>query len=222
MKGIFMNLKNINLYDHHTQTAYILDFERWIKPFNDGSLFFRNWSKYMEAAYMSQMYCRNETDDHFQYGYISNGVPLLINFNIGHIYFQCEKHRLLLLHKEKVSLSKFGTYGDHCEYAYHPVVNWKFPAHAVSDFPVLCCYAPVQENNQMLVIDGNHRITIKKKLHIKSVNLFEYQLNSPLDFANDFEYLIFHFLLECNKPSQDRIINPAHKLSMPWLTKPKR
>lgn len=209
------------LYDHKLKSMYSLDFEKWIKPFNDKSIFFQNWFKHILIA-SEQMEYRNSTDDCFRFPYSSNDVQLRIHFNIGHIYSQCEKHRLLLLHKEKVSLSKFGTYSDHCEYAYHPVVNWKFPAHAVSDFPVLCCYAPVQENNQMLVIDGNHRITIKKKLHIKSVNLFEYQLNSPLDFANDFEYLIFHFLLECNKPSQDRIINPAHKLSLPWLTTPKR
>lgn len=181
------------LYDHKLKSMYSLDFEKWIKPFNDKSIFFQNWFKHILIA-SEQMEYRNSTDDCFRFPYSSNDVQLRIHFNIGHIYSQCEKHRLLLLHKEKVSLN----------------------------FPVLCCYAPVQENNQLLVIDGNHRITIKKKLHIKSVNLFEYQLNSPLDFANDFEYLIFHFLLECNKPSQDRIINPAHKLSMPWLTTPKR
>ena len=176
------------------------------------SSFFQNWYRYIVRAYDKRD--RDATNDCFQYAYSSNDIQLLINFNIGHIYSQCEKQQLLLLHEKKVALNKFGIYGDPCEYAYHPALNWKFPAHAVSDFPVLCCNAPVQQNNQMLVIDGNHRVTIKKKLHIKSVNLFEYQINSSYDFANDFEYLIFNFLLEYNKPPKKRLVNPARILSM--------
>lgn len=204
------------LYNHRTKSAYTLDLFQWIRPFDDGSTFYQNWYAQILRA-LDVMYYRNATDDCFQYTYNSNGANLLIHFNIGHIYSQCEKQPLLLLRKEKVPLNKFDIYSFPCEYAYHYALNWKFPAHAVSDFPVLCCYAPVQKNNQLLVIDGNHRVTIKKMLHIKSVNLFEYQVNSPLDFANDFEYLVFHFLMEYNKPPQDRLINPADGLSMPWL-----
>ena len=200
-------MQTYQLYNHLTKSLYDLDFVKWIEPFNDGSDFFQNWIHHILLA-SEQMDKRNSTDDCFQFSYISNDVRLLIHFNIGHIYSMCEKNPLLILHKEKVSLDKFDIYSYPCVYAYHFALNWKFPAHAVSDFPVLCCHAPVQENNQMLVIDGNHRITIKKMLHIKSVNVFEYQLNSPLDFANDFEYVIFHFLMEYNKPPQDRLINP--------------
>lgn len=204
------------LYNHRAKCKYIFDFDNWIRPFEDGSVFFQNWYNHILRA-TATMEHRNTTDDCFQYTYSSNNIKLYIHFNIGHIYSQCEKQPLLLLRKDKVALSKFGIYACPCEYAYHPALNWKFPAHAVSDFPVLCCYAPVQENNQLLVIDGNHRVTIKKMLHIKSVNLFEYQLNSPHDFANDFEYLVFHFLMECNKLPQNRLINPEDGLSMPWL-----
>jgi len=207
----------IDLYDHLKKENYNSDFEQWIKPFNDGSIFYQNWFHYIVLA-DSQLDKRNETDDCFQYTYYSNGEKILIHFNIGHIYSQCEKHPFLLLHKEKVVLNKFDT-RQPCEYAYHSTINWKFPAHAISDFPVLCCYAPVQNINQMLVIDGNHRITIKKILHMKKVNVFEYQLNSALDFANDFEYVLFYFLLECNKPPKDRIIDPARIISFPWLHK---
>lgn len=192
-------MSEIILYDHRKKREYSLDFSKWLAAFNDGSSFYENWQKKLNDTYSLLECTPNMTDDCFQYTYISNGETLYINFNIGYIYSQCEKHQLLYLHKKKVSLNEFALYPGKCKYAFHYAINSKFLLHAASDFPILCCTAPSYGRNCMLVIDGNHRITIKKFFHIGSVNVFEYQINSAFDFANVFEYSVFQFLLEYNK-----------------------
>lgn len=186
------------LYDHLKRMDYSLDFTKWLTAFNDGSSFFKNWQEKLFEAYLLLACTPNTTDDCFQYTYTSNRENLLIHFNIGYIYSQCEKHQLLYLHKNKVPLNEFAIYPGSLKYAFHPAINYKFLLHAISDFPVLCCTAPTYDRNCQLVIDGNHRITIKKKFHMNLVNVFEYEINSAYDFANVFEYNVFQFLLEYN------------------------
>lgn len=191
-------MPEIILYDHLKRKNYSLDFQKWLDAFNDNSSFFYDWRQKLYKAYSMLDYTTNTTDDCFQYDCNYNGERLLIHFNIGYIYQQCAKRHLLYLYNEKAPLSEFESCEHQTKYVFYSAINKKFLLHAISDFPVLCCTAPTYGRNCLLVIDGCHRITIKKKFHMKSVNVFEYQINSSYDFANVFEYYIFQFLLEYN------------------------
>lgn len=180
----------MQLYDHLSQKPYSFDFNKWFSLFDDGSNKMYSWKYKLLSAYQN-IHLRNETYDCLQYAIQFKGITVFLHLNIGHILkLPYQKENI-----SKIQLTDIGTSNSEKRIIFFPTENYSYK-HLFSSKPIILLQVPTDFGICLAVIDGNHRVTSKKRFHFKNINSLIYMPGHENDFANLFEYTLYNFLIE--------------------------
>lgn len=181
------------LFNYITNNFYDFNLDKWFDSFSDHSAFYDNWYKVLLSSFQDSV-PSIETGFYFQHPFDLGNQFLFLHFDINHIT-NCS---YLKEDIAKIDLTKIGTPETYSPILFTPTIDNEL-IHLLTHKPITLCSIPTDLGIRHVVIDGNHRVTMKKSHHFKKINALYYIPDSENDFATKFEYDMYTFMLELYK-----------------------
>lgn len=178
------------LYNLCTASSYTFDFEKWFSNFDINSNIIKHWKKTILQAYTSykNTIIKFDGKDFFQY-------PLNLGYEHIFLHLDMRNIRTEAYSNSSTYTLKLSEISSNIwsQYIYSPANTYNHH-HLSSNVPIIFCPFPSYLGVKYITIDGNHRVTAKKKNNVSTIRAVCYVPTSIKDFSNEFEFQIYSFI----------------------------